>query len=391
MARPMSKVLAPSNTGYKWQRLIAKAKWKPIPPYDGDFIEVTGTPLVLLSYKSQLNKSDGKAPTNYTRMISKIVPGGGVDANNGRYRYKSDTSITVGVIEGPQGCNTALAKVSSPDWMRDQAIMDAIAEMQGISANIFEDLAQLRQTGNMVVEIFTTICALYRFARQGSWSRLRRALSQEGVNIPRHIANGWLMYFYGIKPLISTIEALCASDKPKYKVMTVRKRKEMAVEPRSYTDAGWWVDFDGEAKIQVQCQLSAGIRLRGDLAYFQNLGLTSSALTDAVVTAWAIVPYSFVLDWILPVETFLRTRSWAPFLEYQGGFVGTRHYVNSRFVDLWPWSGSFPYGGVLPNGSLQVRFYKRETYPYFVPPSALSFDLRLSSTQIASAVALAIK
>lgn len=388
----MSKVLAPSNTGYKWQRLgTAKAKWRPIPPMDGPYIEVTGSPLVLLSYKSPTIKSDGKAPTNYTRMISRLVPGGNVDASNGQYRYKSDTSLTVGVIENPQGCSVPNGAVSSPLWMRDQAIMKAKAEMLEISANILEDLGQLRQTGQLVVDIFTTICALYRDARKGAWWKVRRALKEKGVNIPRHIANGWLMYFYGIKPLIGTIDALCSSEVPRNKTMTVRKRIETAVSPRSYTNAGWWVDFGGEAKIQVQCQLSASVKLSGNLAYWQNLGLTSSAATDVVVTAWALAPYSFVVDWILPVELFLRTRVWAPFLEYQGGFVGTRHYAKSRFTDKWPWSGTYPYGGALPNGSLEIRFYRRETYPYFLPPSALSFDLRLSSTQITSAVALVTK
>lgn len=387
----MTKVLAPSNFGYKSQRIVGKAKWRPIRSSPDAFIEVTGTPTVLGSYKSQTIKSDHKAPTDYTRMITRLVPGGNVDCSNGAYQYKADTSITVGLNMTPHGCNVPKARVVAPLWMRDTAIMEARAEMLEISANIFEDLAQLRKTGELVVDIFTTILALYRDARKGFWWKVRRALAQKGVNIPRHIANGWLMYFYGIKPLIGTIDAICDSEKPRFRRLTVRKRKEITVDARGYTNAGYWVDFSGDAKIQVQCQLSAAIKLAGDLAYWQNLGLTSSSLTDAVVTAWALVPYSFVVDWVLPVEMFLRTRSWAPFLEYQGGFVGTRHYVKSRFTDKWPWSGDWPYQGTLPHGNIDVRFYKREAYPYFVPPSALSIRLTLSSTQIASAVALAIK
>lgn len=382
----MAKILAPSNIGYKVQSYNFDSYWapKPWPPS----IKVSSNPTILRSYKSPTQKSDFSAPTNYCRMIAKIVPGGSVDCWNNTYSLKSNTAAGH-LNDFPHGSEISGGKVGCPAWMIDKVILDAKADMQMLDANILEDLGQLRETGVMIAKLCNTVINLFAMAKAGSWGHMRRLLSYKyGVNLPRSVARGWLVYFYGIKPLISTIEALIEGQEPMYKTFSVRKRVSQNVSALPYFNGNYWHVCSGSAKIQAQCELTARIKLSGNLSSWQNLGLTSSSLTDAVVTAYALVPYSFVFDWLIPIESWLRTLVWSPFLEYQGGYTGKRHYANVQVKDLWPWSGNWPYSGQLPSFALAVRFYQRTTYPFTVPGVTLGIRLSLSPTQILSASAL---
>lgn len=385
----MTRILAPSTQGFSTQKIRGTVAWG-TPPSAAPSQFVGKEVTILFHYKGPTNQSDGVAATDYVRMISRLVPGGPTDCKNNLYRYTSDLALTVSLLSYPPGCSIPNGQCTVPGWMTDQVIQGAIAKMQGIEANILEDLGQLKQTGQLVADLFTTICTLYRDARKGFWWKVRRALREKGHNIPRHIANGWLMYFYGIKPLVATMSTLCQGGKPRIGNYRARSRVTVAVNPGNYTTAGYWVQWSGKAEVQAQCQVAARVRMSGDLDAWTKLGITEDSFTDAVVTAWALYPYSFVVDWIIPVEKFLRTRSWSPTLEYQGGFVGQRHEVAAQFTDDWPWSGK-RYSGELPNGRLLVKFYRRETYPYQVPTSALNIRLTLNRNQMISAVALATK
>jgi hypothetical protein len=165
-------------------------------------------------------------------MIGKIIPGT-CDAYNNVYCIQSD--VWAGSLaSNPFGCQWSTGGVSVPSWMETKVVLDALAEMTQIEANILEDLGQLKQTGELIRSIYNTIVNGFRLARDGLWKNLRRLWRSVGVNTPRTVGNGWLVYFYGIKPLISTIEALAKAAKPLYRTLKVRKRVSTNVPARTF-------------------------------------------------------------------------------------------------------------------------------------------------------------
>jgi hypothetical protein len=382
------KVLAPSNTGFVQREVFLNGSWKVKP--NGNPIPTTANPTVLCSYKSVTVHSDRKAPTDYVRMISKLVPNGPVKAENDWYYVEWENS-TISLSAYPNGCSIPNGDVVVPDWMVDKVVRDAKAEMNQLEANILEDLGQLRQTGDLIASIVKLIYDLYLACRKGNFGPVRKRLRELGSNVPRSVANGWLMYFYGIKPLVSTIDALAASQKPLFKTLSVRKRQQTSTDPLLYIAGSTGHEASGNADMFAQCQISARVKMDGNVRYWAQLGLTGDSFTDAVVTAWALVPYSFVVDWFVPVEGWLRSLSWSPNLVYQGGFIGRRHKAAAQISITNLGNAGGKWGGVMPSAKLQVVFYRRTTYPYFVPPSFLSVRLGLSWTQIISASALLIQ
>lgn len=305
------------------------------------------------------------------------------------YYSKWDHSL-IGLSVYPNGCSIPERVVVVPNWMTDKVVRDAKLEFNQVEANILEDLGQLRSTGSMIAKIVMTIYEMYKACLSGNFAAVRRRLRGLGSNVPRSIANGWLMYFYGIKPLVSTIDALAAKEEPIDRSYKVRKRCETDASPLRYIAGSSGLQFSGKGVVQAQCELRADIRVDGETRKWAQLGLGSSSFTNAVVTAWALLPYSFVFDWFVPVEGWLRSLHWSPFLKYQGGYTGKRHYVNALISDPSVNATGGPYVGKHSQSRLQVLFYKRETYPFSLPPSFLSIRLSLTSTQIISASALII-
>lgn len=394
----MTRILGPSNIGYRQQFAgITPAWWRPSTS-PGSAIRVTGNPRIVASYKSVTQHSDRVAPTNYCRMISRVVGLNSVDATNvgqtpssNRYDYWSGKSLTneVRASNLPYGTSIPNGKVGVPEWMVDRVVANALADMNGIEANILEDLGQLRGTGKLMLETYRTICLTYLAARAGRFSELRKHFARLGNTLPRKLGNGWLMYFYGIKPLMGTIEALARNDKPKTRTYTARSRCEISEPLRNWLGSSYiWMSTSSSVKVQTQCELRATLRLGSNQGErWRRLGITGDP-TDLLVTAWALQPYSFVLDWLMPVEQFLRSLVWSPSLIYQGGYVGRRHFGDGVVTDYAPWSGYWPYHKVLPKFKVQVRFYQRVTYPYRVPTVGLNIRLTLNSNQIISAAAL---
>lgn len=357
-------------------------------------IRLGADPVILTTFKSATQYSDRRSPTNYSRMIGKLVPGGSFRCSNNIYVCESSRGLPASLNRGTHpysGSNPGSGSVKVPTWMTDKVILDAILEMNDIGANLLEDMGQLRQTANLAVGIFDLIYDLYLVGRLGNWNHLRRRLRDAGSNVPKHIADGWLVYFYGIKPLLSTLSSLAQKFESKRKTFSVRKRVETSGDFRDYVSVESTVQFSGIAKWQAQCELGATINIKASQRYFNAAGFTGTP-SDLLVTGWALLPYSFVIDWFVPVENWLRSLYWTPTLEYQGGYVGKRHQCSGTLTNPWPWTHiGGPYHGTLPTCRLLVKYYQRISHPYVVPSAVLGIRLALNSNQIKSAAALLIQ
>jgi hypothetical protein len=390
----MTRILATSKPGYNTVQFPIKVEW--CTPASGIFgvVPDTKSPLLSASFKSPVVRGDFRHPYDYTRMIGKVTPGGIVDlyTKSRSHRYWGQTPNTIGLLGlTASGCNYSNGSVSIPSWMEDQVIASARTEINQIGMNVYEDLAEASKTGNMIANIFVTIVKLFLMARQGRWKAIRRALKEKGHTIPRHVANGWLMYFYGIKPLVNSMRALANSQsEPIFRTMKVRKRNYVTYPLSSYVTSGPGYTVSGSVEASVQCQLEASIKMDTNMRASTYLGFTEDTGTDLILTGWALLPYSFVVDWFIPVSAWIRSLTWSSALSYQGGFVGRRHKGSGSILHHQPlsitsWEGSFP------TATAEIRMYARKAYAWVIPSAGTDFRLYLNAAQVTSAVALLTK
>lgn len=389
------QVFAPtSKVGYFVYRI--NTEWQYCAVWDDTYhLTATSNPIWAISNKSPTVKSNGRNATSYYRKIATLVSHDHVDLKTSSHKVKGSTSIHargLSLANNPHGSPFNGSGVAVPQWMVDKAIQDCIIDLNGWSANLLEDFAQAKQTANTAATLFNTIVKLFLLAVKGKWRQLRRTLRGIGFRPTKKIANGWLMYYYGIRPLVSTLESLMDDGGPKVKTKKVKRKIKDPLDPLPWVSnhIANGIRAEGEAYYRVLVQLMASINQDSSFAYWSKQGFSGNFTDDALVLAWAITPYSFVVDWILPVERFLRTRTWAQGVDYLGGFVSRSQTCDARYTVFNAFTGTDEQGD-RPRGRVKAVQFNRTPYNSWAPPSGLSLKLSLSPTNLVNASALIIQ
>lgn len=267
------------------------------------------------------------------------------------------------------------------------AKVKCLAKVRDMKVNLPVFFGEGRQTVRMLTDTARTLYKSYRAFRRG---RFKQAADILGITKPSGTAaNHWLAYQYGWKPLLSDALgfAKLAFDhlemggrKPR---MTVTAKNSVTQHDKySVTGvgiAGLQGNFVAEGDITVTSK--AGLLVELDYspsALAAQLGL---GLTDPLLLAWELTPFSFVFDWFIDVGGYLESCSalqgWTVL---DGWDTRERHgtYV-ARWVFAYP---NFKVTeGLMPSGAFQDRSFSRRPWtgvPPFVvfrsPVSALGAD-----------------
>lgn len=330
--------------------------------------------------------------TNYHRKMAMLMSVNQEDVSNGAWRVEQDSRAAIQMYSSPYGSAYSNANVVIPAWMTDKVIQDCMIDVNGYLANILEDFGQAKQTVESILDLATLIGSTTLLMLKG---KFRQAFSKLGLKDPiKATSNVWLAYFYGISPLISTIQALAKAHGPKKDVYTANRKLDIPVDPLGFVAPTYsWqcVVLGGTATMGVKCQMTVSRNVSSNIAELTSMGVSGNDSIDLAVTAWALVPYSFVVDWLLPIERYLRTRQWSTGLDYQSGYVSKRLHCDA--VVRRPYNS---YTGYFPKGNLATVWIRslqiqRLAYNYIVPPSSVHLTFDLTPTSIASLSALIVQ
>lgn len=381
--------------------------------------------LMGIHFRSPLQGSDGHRPTNYSRIVIRARDEGGFEftrpAGSGYYRNWGSNSFHGNRFQmhsqpwGQYGLSSGV--VNPSEDLSANAISSAKAKLHGNQANILEDLAQARQTGVMAGSLFNQIgqktaaylAALYEYTSSplGSGGNkggpgLARILGPKPL---RSLAKAWLVWYYGVKPLVSTINALGQNQSTRRGFLKVKAKRDRQLDPAglfSYSGASFpFFTTTGSCKEEVTVELMVDYQLSDSLSLLANIGFHGGNpfgegedygplvnATDIATTAWALIPYSFVFDWLLPVESFLRSMYWSPQISYKGGYV-TKYMGGYGRIQMrkhvWSLGERVTKNAA---GRIDAVLFQRITYNVYPPPSILTVNQSISPSNLISAAAL---
>lgn len=379
-----------------------------------------------VSFRSAVQKSDGVKATNYSRCIITATSAGGVSIRDALgWRITGDTGFHANGVRmntmpwGQVGLSSGV--VSPPEYLRANAILQAKERLHGNQANILEDLAQAGQLARDAASLFKKIgkaTAIYLAVLEAVsfWDKDfgRRHRSRGGPKrnrmhadgVIRTLAQAWLVWYYAVKPLIGTLNQIGAASQPKLLLITGEGKASCLLDHGDLFDPAPLAPFlykDGIAGAEVKCKLYVMARLSSGLMHLMNLGFHPQVRnapgdeygdmldsTDILTTAWAIVPYSFVIDWMVPVESFLRSLYWSPSLEYKHGYISKVMMGRSTATATQSGYGTpgAPEEGKKAEGVVEALLFQRETYNSHPPPSVLTVNQSISPSNVISAMAL---
>lgn len=390
--------------------------------YGTIYWSVRENPTTAVSFKSPTQWSDGRKPTNYSRIIirgvgrpfviEKIRPPKGKHGGDNSFLSSGHVMRT-----NPWGQNSlASGSVHPPLHLRANAISQCVSRMHGEQAFILEDLAQSAQTarqlydtaklivsktGSYLAVLYSTL-AFY----EPNFGKVARRSPKHARSSPdaaiRRLAKAWLAWYYGIKPLISTINTIAKADTPRVKRLRVKSRQTESLDPRGLFNqpAAYYNDYvySGSCKAETTCVMMVDVSMSTNIAQLAKLGFRpgttpeespfsyNQLLTDAdgLRLLWALIPYSFVIDWLIPVDKLLSQLVWSPSITYKGGFI-TDFMGGHAVIKDKPWDG---YRGTFPESRVDVLLFQREDYSDWVPPSVLAVNQGISPMEGLNAIAL---
>lgn len=228
-----------------------------------------------------------KSPTGQARQETKILRhgvqrspaslGAGTDCYGSRSLYDLITRQTFGEF------STFASFPASLDWQTKMRL-----DIKDVAVNLGVSLVEYRQTADMFQQFASgTLDAWRRFRRKQPTKRRKRIT-------PCNIAAAELVYSYGIEPLASDLfDSFYALQgrllDPVYRRFISTKR-----DRGSET-----VDYLG--KVDVEWQM-----LQRAIAYVElETNRSDFTLGNPLELAWEVVPYSFVVDWAIPVGDYL--------------------------------------------------------------------------------------
>lgn len=311
--------------------------------------------------------------------------------------YDGNCALDVG-FPSPSGSPYEFGSISHDATVTQRVINRCIDDIADRKVNLAQFIAERQQVANLVND---TVQKLTRTMRALRRRNFKAALGHLGITshprgFSQNLADNWLALQYGWKPLLADVrgaaEHLASNHMGRpLRIKSLQRSQSISppyvqrVSSGNYGKADW---IFSEKITRAQCILE--FQVTNDfIRQGQQLGIT-----DPLTLAWELVPYSFVVDWFLPVGDFLSRLNYDSGLTYMGGCHTTTSFQKQS---LAPVSESIPfrlgannYTSTVSGYPLKAEEFKMDRVILVSPPRAVlpSFKDPFSAIHVANALAL---
>lgn len=371
---------------------------------NGNVVEwaVSKSSIKTANYKS-VRAQEGKLPTNpftYAETEKNWRPGG--------YGRKGSTSSNwsgycynlIGVTVF--GTQKTAATVNTNATLRAKSrVLD---HLKYGSINVAQAFAERKQTADLIVKNVNRLASAALAIRKGKLNHAHDLLFNEGSlrskgkagtlfwpgrkvlgkgNTPirdvpasaNNLSSYWLEYAYGWRPLLSDIYGAAELIAKTYAVnrpMTVTGTGLSTWVPPEYAFAR----VNSQSYEYVTSTFETKVRYKVSYRVDDQAAatLSSTGITDPALLVWELLPYSFVMDWFVPVGNYLSQLSATRGLTFDSGCVTTqqKELHNSRWIGVDDGVSNYVYEGL---GRSERKFiFSRYPIGAFPSPALLEPD-----------------
>lgn len=296
------------------------------------------------------------SPTSYTITATyrqgcfgtrEVLPLGG-----GGYRYSGLIGPAIGSpnpLSLETECNRAMTQSDASEaieQLNQLAILQARANLKGMRINLGQAFGERNQTARLIGDTASRLARAYRSLRRGNPRDAMRALGltpggrePRGSSVPRK----WLELQYGWKPLLSDVYGACdaLSKRSGDDWSVVAKGSGMEQRFESFFAIPSGSSPEGSS-VSARSETGAFCRIDAYPSGAITSSLASVGVTNPINLAWELLPFSFVVDWFLPLGPWLDS------MDATAGFTIRGSSLSRRVRATWSCSGT---SGVLSNGT----------------------------------------
>lgn len=292
-----------------------------------------------------------------------------------------------------------------PFNMINRTEIEALLKAKDQYMQLGASLAEGKKTVSMVSDTIVSLYSALKALRRGDLQGVAKALSirHKWASVPpdvggiftkglkkstREAAGRWLEVQYGWMPLLSDLKAAydamagdAFEDKEPSFFVTKRRKESVSSNLRQFSYANWNVTVDQVVEFECFVRLDYMLEVTA-LRKLDRLGLL-----NPVSVAWELVPFSFVVDWLVPIGDLLTALGPEPGLIFRGGsrtdytratYTGKASVIETDPAKLTPGATC---GGAQDSKSVVVKMtrtaYERAPIPlpYYKNPFSVGHGL----------------
>jgi hypothetical protein len=272
-----------------------------------------------LAFSCDILTSSGTPYTENLRNVSIVPPNAGSVIGSYVYKYP----------------NTIIYSQAPSIAHLEEAYTKARAQLAGkvndLHVNLGEAFAERRQTANLLTSTASRIASAALALKRGRLGDFATALSIEKLGkaeakrvlktpVTKRLSQHWLEYKYGWQPLLQDAygAAELLSQHAREDGVSYSSTGKGTAREQSYVNSPP-APYIRESMQLVKSSVHIGVTYRLDDE--SRAGLASTGLSNPALLAWELLPYSFVVDWFVPVGGFLQALDAFSGFTFRDGYV----------------------------------------------------------------------
>jgi hypothetical protein len=240
----------------------------------------------------------------YVRVLSN----GTKQRSTGVYRRTDD--IRAQILSYPIGSAYQVTSVNEVN----RAITECLGKLGDMKVDLSVTLAETVKTVDLFADHAADLFGYLLAIKRG-----RRPRNRFGTT--KDLASGYLQYKYGVLPLSMEVKGAyeLATEAIQRKGQILSAERYIKQEyNRSIGTLGNWRNVTQDLEVGGSCKLYAEI----NLPFARQTARIG--LRNPLLLGWEIIPYSFVIDWAMPVGNFLEALTATEGLTFVGGYTNVR-------------------------------------------------------------------
>lgn len=216
--------------------------------------------------------------------------------------YNSYVSGQYGKISGVESHDATKELIRNID---NGALTSLYEKIKGQTVNIGCLIAERQQTLNMFMDAVKRVSGMILAVKRGNVNKALKSLFPQKT-LSKNVSDLWLVNAYGIQPLLSDIDGMAAYlGTPQKMRFSIRSKKTEKIERKlvgDFQDGNWCrtkIYLTVEVTVKYKCELEVQ-----DEGFTR--GVAQLGLGNPLSVLWEIMPWSFVIDWALPIGNYLN-------------------------------------------------------------------------------------
>jgi hypothetical protein len=309
---------------------------------------------------------------------------------------------TVGADLNPSGGSLSLIAVYNRTVtanLRNRGVVECKQKMLESKMDLAESLVDLNKTVMLVVERSMQVLLAWQYVRKRQFDKALKVLGLEKRNFNVDTAASvWLELQYGWLPLLSDIFGAVEATKDmfndplKHHTYAKRRVREPMWVPTLHGDSSYWSELEQENVSLCEVETKFRFKVSNSLLAY----ITGFQLSNPLYVFWVANPFTFVVDWLLPIGDWLGSLTATHGLEFVDGYQTTKVSASvtvrahrKRAVNSAYWAFRSAVSPAVSNYA--IGFLERSVFTGW-PMSYTYFRFPFTSPQrIASAIALTQK